>query len=131
MDAKLPQLTDQYLLECARIFLRYSNFRSAREIYSTLLQKNVRHTEALKGLGTCFYREGKWEEARKCFTAYALLTGNVDGKIWAGSCYAKQGNLTAASQYFEQSGGAESIFRESSMSPVIIPEDVLLSLKGI
>jgi tetratricopeptide (TPR) repeat protein len=129
LDTQFSESNKKYLLDCADLFLRFNQFKKAREIYGQILKIDIRHLSALKGLGICLYREKNWDAARKCFKAYAELSGELDGKVWLNSCFLLNGETEKAKVFFQTN--LESQFTTNpQLTPLTeVPSDVLDSLK--
>lgn len=122
------QNSEKYLLECAALLVKFGRFQKAREIYSEILRKDLKNTEALKGLGICLYQEKQWEHARKCFSAYVQLSGELDGKVWLNACYLLSGQTEVAQAFFKENLKNELMSNNIPKQLDSIPQDILDSI---
>lgn len=90
-----------YLLENAGVLLKNGDYILARNVYSYLLQQNIRDREALRGLGICFTRLGEPLGAKKCFTALWELYASQDDLLRLALCHLSEGNDKSAIEYFK------------------------------
>ncbi len=122
------QNSEKYLLECAALLVKFARFQKAREIYSEILRKDLKNTEALKGLGICLYQEKQWDHARKCFSAYVQLSGELDGKVWLNACYLVSGQTEVAQVFFKENLKNELMLNDIPKQLLSIPQDILNSV---
>lgn len=79
------------LLQNAKLLLQNEDYLLARNVFRYLLDKNVKDSEALKGLGACFLGLGEVIAARKCFQALWDYFHIEESRYWTGLCHIKDG----------------------------------------
>jgi hypothetical protein len=42
----LPQNSEKYFLECAALFLKFTQFKKAKDLYAEILKKDLKNIEA-------------------------------------------------------------------------------------
>lgn len=102
----LPSTTVQYeqgyLLQSAELLVENGDYVLARNIFSYLLNINLRDQKALRGLGICLFHLSDRISARKCFKAWFELYQSAEAQVWMGRSYAADSDWTTALTAFSQ-----------------------------
>lgn len=93
------------LLQSAELLLESSDFVLARNIFSYLLNENLRDARSLRGLGICLYHLSDRVSARKCFKAWHEVHRSEEALLWLAKSFAADGDpastLTALGQILQ------------------------------
>jgi tetratricopeptide (TPR) repeat protein len=98
---KAPYAADQ-LRVSAELLLENQDYILARNLYSFLLQQNLRDAVGLRGLGICLFKLGEVVSSRKCFRALTELYQSEEAEYWLGLGYQAEGKDAIASAHFEK-----------------------------
>lgn len=90
------------ILSKARLLLHNQDFLLARNLYSFILKKDIKHPEALKGLGQCLLNLGDTTAARKCFNALIEIHKSVEGLALLGICFIRENKDVNAFETFSK-----------------------------
>ncbi len=105
---KTPYESD-HLLQSAELLLENSDYLLARNVYSYLLQQNLRDAAALRGLGICLFRLGEVVSSRKCFRALTELFKSQEAEYWMAIGYLAEGKDPIAASHFDKIGNPETL----------------------
>jgi Flp pilus assembly protein TadD len=92
----------ELLTQSAELLLENQDYVLARNLYSFLLEQNLKNPAALRGLGICLYRLGEVVSSRKCFRALVELFQNEEAHYWLGVGYQGESKDAIAVTHFEQ-----------------------------
>lgn len=98
---KLPYDLQQLQLS-ADLLLQSQDFLLARNIYSYLLQQNLRDAVALRGLGICLFKLGEIVSSRKCFRALVELYQSQEANYWLAMGYQAENKDAIAAVHLEK-----------------------------
>ncbi len=86
----------------AELLLENQDYLLARNLFSYLLQQNLRDPIGLRGLGICLYKLGEINSSRKCFRALTELYQSEEAHYWLGVGYQSESNDSQAVFHFER-----------------------------
>ncbi len=93
----------------AGVLLENQDYVLARNVFSYLLEHNLKDPDALRGLGICLFRLGETISSRKCFRALVELFQSDEASYWLGIGYQAEGKDAAAVTHFEAIKNAGSL----------------------
>lgn len=96
-----PGYDAEQLRVSADLLLESEDFLLARNLYSYLLQQNLRDPAALRGLGICLFKLGEVVSSRKCFRALTELYASEEAQYWIGLGYLSENKDSLAAQHFD------------------------------
>ncbi len=105
---KLPYNLTQLQLS-ADLLLQSEDYLLARNIYSFLLQQNLRDAVALRGLGICLFKLGEVVSSRKCFRALVELYQSQEANYWLALGYQAETKDAIAAVHFEKVTNPETL----------------------
>lgn len=111
--AENRDLTENYLLQNAKLLLEEKEFILARNLFSFVLKKNLKEPQALRGLGICLSRLGQTASAKKCFRALWELYQESDALLELGMCYIAERQDDLALTYLKKIPETNSLPHES------------------
>jgi tetratricopeptide (TPR) repeat protein len=100
-EPKAPYAPEQ-LRVSAELLLENQDYLLARNLFSFLLQHNLRDAVGLRGLGICLYKLGEVVSSRKCFRALTELYQSEEAEYWLGLGYLAEGKDAIAAGHFEK-----------------------------
>lgn len=98
---KLPY-DSQQLLQSAELLLENHDYLLARNLFSYLLQQNLKDPGALRGLGICLFKLGEVVSSRKCFRALIELHQSEEAHYWLALGYQADTKDLVAVEHFNQ-----------------------------
>jgi Flp pilus assembly protein TadD len=90
------------LLQSAELLLESSDYVLARNLFSYLLNENLKDARALRGLGICLFHLSDRVSARKCFKAWHEVHQSNEALLWLGKSFAADGDSASALTAFSQ-----------------------------
>ncbi len=100
-SAKLPY-DGHHLLHSAELLLENQDYLLARNLFSYLLQQNIKDPGALRGLGICLFKLGEAVSSRKCFRALIELHQSEEAHYWLALGYQAEAKDIVAVEHFNQ-----------------------------
>jgi tetratricopeptide (TPR) repeat protein len=102
---EVPNIADfepSRIAESAELLLESSDFVLARNLFSHILNDNLKDARALRGLGICLFHLSEHTSARKCFKAWHEVHGADLALYWLGKSFAAEGDNESALAAFSR-----------------------------
>ena len=114
--------TPEYRYEKAAAQMKEKSYDSAAELLELLIEQDPRNVEYLNALSSCYYFEGKLEEAKElCLTILGMDASCEDAYRRCVAIYEKQNDYAAINALMQSCPDPEPVFRLYGKSAGIRP----------